>query len=295
MGLITQDQSSDVDMGASYILTSAIDWRTDRVNVMAYGPPGCGKTDFGARFPYPIIIDTGENGSLTVKKMLAEGRLERNIPVLQTTDFSLIMEIAAGGPLRLAEIFRGDTKWDGYEKTMQSIVFDTFTTLEGFCWTDILQKHNKGESSAGIPENNALRRRMTAFFRAAWNLPYNTVLLGHDDPGRLANAAMTKKDPGPMLTGRLTKQAPALTDFFIFQRKECSSTMGEADEYVSYTDTHINIGDYPARNKLRCATGPLAESIQKLLPTRIVDLDYSHLRKALDKLEELLEKREEKE
>lgn len=283
----------ETQQASNYILTSATDWRTDRVNVMVYGPPGCGKTDFGARFPYPIIVDTGENGSLTVKKMLAEGRLQQDIPVLQTTDFPLIMEIAAGGTYRLGEIFRGDAKWDGYEKSMKSIVFDTFTTLEGFCWTNILEKHGKGESDAGIPENNALRRRMTAFFRAAWNLPYNTVLLGHDDPGRAKNDMMTKKDPGPMLTGRLTKQAPALTDFFIFQQKEVNNEIGKADEYVSYTDKHINIGDYPARNKLRSATGPLAESIQELLPVRIVDLDYSHLRAALDKLEEMLEGRKE--
>lgn len=277
----------------NYILTSATDWRTDRVNTLLYGPPGCGKTDCAVRFPYPCLVDTCENGALTVKKMLAEGRLKQDIPVLCTQDFSLLFEIAAGGAYRLGEIFKGDAKWHGYEKVMKSVIFDTASTMEGWCWEDILEKNGKSDSTAGFPENNLLTRRMTKFFRAAWNLPLNTVLTSHSAPKRQKSAMMGEKEAGPMLTGKLVQQAPAAVDFFIYMREEVSSEIGKPDEFVSYTAKHIDIGDYPARNKLRSATGPLAESIQELLPVRIVDLDYSHLRAALDKLEELLEGRRE--
>jgi hypothetical protein len=270
MGIVV-DETPTPTPQSDITLTSGADWRTDRVNVMGYGPPGCGKTDFAVRFPKPVLIDS-ENGGLTVKKMLSEGRLKADVPIVKTTVFNRVMEIVTDPVYALAEIFRG-SKWEGYEKSMETLIVDTFTTLEGWCMDEILEK--TGKSDPDFPETNKLRRRMTAFFRKVWDLEYNTVLLGHDQPGRAetkdpktGRILMRKKDPGPLLTGQLAKQGPALTDIFLYLRRE--PKYGEPDTFMAYTSEHPE--GYPARIRID-------------LPDTIENPTYEILRDALNKLE----------
>ena len=54
MGIEIDDSSQSPEQKT--LLISAAEARVDRVNVMAYGPPGCGKTFFATTFPKPFFI-----------------------------------------------------------------------------------------------------------------------------------------------------------------------------------------------------------------------------------------------
>jgi hypothetical protein len=81
---------------------------------------------------------------------------------------------------------------------------------------------------------------------------------------------MSKKNPGPLLTGQLATQGPALTDFFIYMRQEHS--MGNDDTFVAYTEEHPD--GFPARTR-----------IKGFLDKKIENPTYEHFREALDKLD----------
>lgn len=269
--MITLDAPSSEQSNLQVL--SASEWRTDRVNAFLYGPMGSGKTDLGVRFPKPVLVDTGENGALTVKYMLATGRLHEDLPIIPSTDFDTIKNIVTDPKYILGGFFKG-SKWEGYENEMESIVVDTVTTMEGWCLEEVLEKAQKEDPD--LRETEIMKRKMRAFFRAAWNLPYNTVLLGHDSPGRAetrdgrGRVIMSKKNPGPLLTGQLATQGPALTDFFVYMRQEHS--MGNEDVFVAFTEEHPD--GFPARTR-----------VKGFLDKRIENPTYDHFREALDKLE----------
>lgn len=273
MSLIITEQSTEQK---TLSVNAASQWRTDRVNVIACGDYDTGKTDFAARFPNPVILDTGEQGQLTVRKMMAEGRLKQDIPIISTTVFSDALSVVSAPKARLGDLFRG-TKWEGYEKVMQTVVVDTVSTLEEWCTAEILEAKGWNDLSDGGAGGgwSALKRKMGAFFRAAWNLPLNTVLLSHagdsrpevrDKQGRLV---MKAKSAGPLLSGQLVKTAPALADFMLYFTKEYEMG-GEA--FVAYAGE--NPHGFPTKNRLR-----------GLLASRLVNPSYADLRAALDKLE----------
>ena len=252
-------------------LVSASSWRTDRVNVLVYGDPGAGKTDFAARFPNPVMIDTGENGQLTVKKMLAEGRLDHDIPIIRTHSFHEAMLIVQSPEAKLRTRFKG-TPFENYE--IKTVVIDNVTTLEEWCIEEVLKA--KGKTEMEVTEINRIKNRMTNFFRAAWVLDLNTVLIAHAYDGRQearnkqGSIIMSKKDKGPNLTGQLAKLAPAATDFFLYFTTEYQ--FGGGEEVVCYSTA--NEHGYPARTRLK-----------GILDAKIVNPSYEHLRAALDKLE----------
>lgn len=260
---------------ANMTLVSASDWRTDRVNALFYGGIGSGKTHIAVGFPKPVLIDTGENGALTVKKMLVEKELKNDLPVITTTNFITIMSIVGNPVGVLGGMFKG-SKWEGYENEMETLVFDTVSTMEGWCMSAILKDKGKSEGEDSIQEVNALKRRMLAFFRGAWNLKYNTVMLAHDMDARPEvrgnNGAvmMKEKKAGILLTGDLAVRGPALTDFFLHLVTE-PAIMGNPPRFVAHSEEH---NGFPARTKL-----------QGYLDAEIENLNYTHLREALDRVE----------
>ena len=169
-------------------LLDAASWRTDRVNVLVYGDPGTGKTDFAARFPKPVILDTGENGQLTVKKMLAEGRLDHNVPIICTKSFTHAFNFINAPKQRLKSFFAG-TKWERYD--FQTLVLDNVSVAEEWCIAEVLA--TKGKSEMEFTELNTVKRRMTSLFRAAWNLDLNTVLIAHRYDGRAESKIMKER------------------------------------------------------------------------------------------------------
>jgi hypothetical protein len=277
------DSSPEREAAQRACVTDAESWRTDRVNILCYGPYDGGKTHFAAGFPKPVLVDVGENGALTVKKMIAKGELSENFPIVQTKDVSLVMDIAKDARAALGELFR-ETPWEGYEGQMESVIFDTISTFEGFVWEDVLKRAGKTDEESGIQQLEARARRMSTFFRAAWNLPYNVVMLSHEDPGReetrdgRGKVIMKKKDPGPLLTGKIARQCPALVDIMLFLRKE--PTVG-GHEVVGYTS---EVDGWPTKVRLR-----------GFLEDRIVNPSYAVLREALDKVEQYFEEKKENE
>lgn len=262
MGIIEEDQSG----GQKELeLLDAASWRTDRVNVLVYGDPGTGKTDFAARFPRPVILDTGENGQLTVKKMLAEGRLKQNVPIIRTKSFTHAFNLLNSPKDRLKQEFEG-TKWADYD--FQTLVLDNVSVVEEWCVEEVLAV--KGKTDMDGPEINAVKRRMTALFRAAWNLDLNTVLIAHRYDGREATQMYKKKDKGPQLLGGLSKTGPAATDFFLYFTTEYN--FGSGEEFIAYTTT--NDTGYPARTRIR-----------GILDDKLSNPSYEQLREALDKVD----------
>lgn len=257
------------------VITSADEWRTDRVNVMVYGPPGSGKTDFAARFPTPLLIDTGENGALTLRKMRKEGRLAKNIPIVRTTSFKHAYNIVNAPKERCAEMFP-ETHPEFPNFQPETIIVDNVSVLEEWCMEEVCA--DKGKTEADGPEINRHKSRMKTFFRAAWNLSMNTVLIASEYDGRDASAMYKAKPKGPQLLGDLAKSCPAATDFYLYFTTEYEYDVG--DIFVAYTGA--NQTEYPARTRLK-----------GFIPDKLTNPSYDDLRYALDKLEAGLKEGEE--
>jgi len=275
LSLVIEDPSSEQ---AGLEVISASLWRTDRVNVIVCGEYDTGKTDFAARFPKPVLLDTGENGAITVRKMLREGRLTADIPIVKTSSFADALAVVAAPKARLGQAFKG-TPWEGYELEMQTLAVDTISTLEEWCTAELLEARGWTDLSDGGGGGGwtTLKRKMGAFLRAAWNLPLNTVLLAHAGDARpevrdrQGKIIMKAKAAGPLLSGTLVKTAPALADFMLYFTKEFE--FGQGESFVAYSGE--NPHGFPTKNRLR-----------GLLDVRLVNPGYEHLRAALDKLEE---------
>ncbi len=240
------------------LLISAAEARVDRVNVMAYGPPGCGKTYFATTFPKPFFIDT-ENGLITARARIKKGEID-DFPGIQTSDFTTVLEIISAPAYRIPELFKG-TKWEGY--VPETLVIDTISTLEGYIFDEIMESAGK----IAQPQWNNLKRKMMALARKSWDCDLNTVMLAHDQSGRTGSAEMGPKDPGPLLTGTLVKQFPAQIDILL--RMEQLTQPGGVREFVAHS---VNTDGMPAR----------AQGVE--LDHLMENPSYATIRAALDKL-----------
>ena len=256
MGIEIEDNQSPEQ---SALLVSASEARTDRVNVMAYGPPGSGKTYFATTFPKPFFIDT-ENGLLTARARIKAGEID-DFPAIQTSDYQTVLEIIASPEYRIPQLLKG-SKWEGY--IPETLVIDTVSTLEGHIFDDITESAGK----VAQPQWNQLKRKMMALARKSWDCDLNTVMLAHDQGGRTWSAEMpSSKEPGPLLTGTLVKQFPAQIDIFL--RMEQQNQPGGIKEYFAHTAHNDGM---PAR----------VQGIK--LPALIENISYATIREALDKI-----------
>ncbi len=230
----------------------------DRVNVMAYGPPGSGKTYFATTFPKPFFVDT-ENGLITARARITKGEID-DFPAIQTSDFTTVLEILAAPEYRLPALFKG-TKWEGY--VPETLVIDTISTLEGHIFDGIMESAGK----IAQPQWNNLKRKMMALARKSWDCDLNTVMLAHDQAGREGGKEMGPKDPGPLLTGTLVKQFPAQIDILL--RFEQLMQPGGVKEYVAHS---VTADGMPAR----------AQGVE--LDDLMNNPSYATIRAALDKL-----------
>ncbi len=254
-GMELEDQQSPEQ---KTLLVSASEARTDRVNVMAYGPPGCGKTFFATTFPKPLFIDT-ENGLITARARITKGEID-DFPGVQTSDYTTVLEIISSPEYRIPELFK-DSKWEGY--VPETLVIDTISTLEGHIFDDIMASAGK----IAQPQWNQLKRKMMALARMSWSSDLNVVMLAHDQSGRVGSTDMGPKDPGPLLTGTLVKQFPAQIDIFL--RMEQLTQPGGIKEFVAHT---VNCDGMPARTQ------------GVSLPALIENVSYATIREALDKI-----------
>lgn len=245
---------------------SAAAWRTDRVNVFAYGRPGAGKTHFAATFPDPVFIDL-ENGILTVGAVRMRLGLP-DCPVVQPATWRQVIAILQNPEGVLRDAFRG-TEWQDYP--FKTIVVDTVSTLEDLVLREILRETN--DEIPDLQHYRPLAQRMRPIFSAAWRLPYNTVLLAHDHEGGIdmrKRGARPPSPPGPLLTGSTRKQGPGVADFFLLLRDE---PVGPNVKYVAYRSS---FQDYPAR----------VRGVEPYLDYRIENPSFAILRAALDRLVE---------
>ncbi len=257
MGIEIDDSGQSPEQ--QQLLVSAAEARVDRVNVMAYGPPGSGKTYFATTFPKPFFIDT-ENGLLTARARITKGEID-DFPAIQTSDFITVLEILSAPEYRIPALFKG-TKWEEY--VPETLVIDTISTLEGHIFDDIMESAGK----VAQPQWNQLKRKMMALARKSWDCDLNTVMLAHDQTGRKPSVEMpSSKDPGPLLTGTLVKQFPAQIDIML--RFEQLMQPGGVKEYVAHSVTSDGM---PAR----------AQGVE--LDDLMENPSYATIREALDKL-----------
>jgi len=254
-------QFTEASQEQSTLLVSAAEARVDRVNVMAYGPPGSGKTYFATTFPKPFVIDT-ENGLITARARITAGEIE-DFPAIQTSDFQTVLEIIASPKYRIPQLFKG-SKWEGY--IPETLVIDTISTLEGHIFDEIMAASGKADTTQ--PIWNQLKRKMMALARKSWDCDLNTVILAHDQQGRKPSDAMpTSKEPGPLLTGTLVKQFPAQIDILL--RFEQLMQLGGVKEYIAHS---VTVDGMPAR-----AQGVKLDDLME-------NPSYATIREALDKL-----------
>lgn len=266
MGLVIAQQNSPAQQWL--VAQSAKHWRTDRVNVFAYGPPGAGKTRLAGTFPRPIFLDS-EDGGLTTSAVIADLKLPYDVPVIRMTSINQLIEVARD-PEILRRAMTGP--FEGYD--FQSIAVDTISTFEGWALQEILD--NAGKDIPDFPEYKLLANVMRPIFSRLGHTKYNTIFLAHDYDGGIEIVLKSGKTkppapPGPLLTGALRKQGAGLADFFIYLRRQTSR--GLEPKWRGYWYDHPD--GYPAR----------VRAIEPYLPKEgyVENPTYQTFREALDK------------
>jgi|MudIll2142460700_1097286.scaffolds.fasta_scaffold00005_50 hypothetical protein len=173
-----------------------------RLKMLVYGDSGVGKTVFASGFPKPFVI-ASEEGLLSVAG--------------QDVDYVSITSWA-----QLEEIYLHLLKTES-KKTYQSVVVDSFTTLQQLALAYVLEQNGRQ-----FPEQRdwgMLLELMRRFMRQMADLPYHIVFicLSGTEKDDLTGIVREK----PSIVGRMAAEAPAYVDVVMHLTVEMNRKGGE--------------------------------------------------------------------
>ena len=164
------------------------------VNVLIYGQPGAGKTEFAASAPKPKYYDW--EGSTTTLQHKAEFV---DIPVVHCPN-----------PLELFESIRKDVRDDSVE----TIVIDSFTTAVDTYLIDQMEAaKRKDEFTRFDSDYGPVTNLFTKLFTRLRSAKINVVLIGHERFDRSNDREQTITKVYPYVTPALRSSVTRLVDF----------------------------------------------------------------------------------
>jgi hypothetical protein len=242
---------------------SAVENLTSKLNSLVYSKPGGGKTTFALQHPWPVIVDPGEQGYMTV---LESGQ---DVPVLQVESQDDVEEIVYY-PDDIMAIFKEKVpKFKDYPYA--SFIFENCNFVqETFLGegsktdpetkkvirpaTGIMRLPHTREASGtpGMKDFNVLQRATKGFFKGVRNMPYHTVMTVHaglneteESPKGIDVPASEKDFAGfPDFYGQMKYKGGGLADFYFYLKRV---KRGGKLQYFAYTEPD---GKFEGRSKI---------------------------------------------
>lgn len=137
-----------------------------RKKVWIYGAPFSGKTTLADQFPHPIMLNTDGNlNSFTSPYIEIKDTFEGRIKVLAWDNFKqAICELQKGG--------------HSYQTVVVDLIEDTYEHCRRYCYDKLGIEH---ESDNSFKAWDYVRNEFLTTIKALMTLPYNIVLISHED------------------------------------------------------------------------------------------------------------------
>lgn len=230
---------------------TAVEHLGKRCNTLAYSRPGAGKTTFGLQHPYPVIVDPGEQGYMTV----LEGHPD--VPVLEIESIDDIEEVVFDTDDVMTEWKKHHVEWVDYP--FQSFIFENLNLVQ----ETILGKPSKvnpdtkevirpAEGIMKLPNSrdnrwtpcpmdfNVLSRKTTEVLKGIRNMPYHTLMTVHagiftdeeSKKGIDVKESEKTKAGFPNMYGQFKWTGGGLADFYMYLERK---VVGNKLQFIAHT------------------------------------------------------------
>lgn len=198
----------------SPLLFAAAPPAPDTVNLLAYGPPGSGKTTFAATAPGPVLVVNAEGpGALSYARKTAaergteihEVRLDPLVPVRNTL-------------LQVVQHLRS-----GADPVPRTVVVDTLGKVRDMLVDQIVEKGTRNS----LPQYGQVADILGKFVGVLRDLPVNVVLIAHED---VADGDQGDRIVRPLIGGQLTEKIPGEVDVVAY----CGAVRDDSAGTVRY-------------------------------------------------------------
>lgn len=210
-----------------------------KVNSLVYSRPGAGKTTFGLQHPFPVIVDPGEQGYLTI----VEGW--DDVPVLRINGEDDMEDIIFEPDNVMTEWKKHNPEFRDYP--YKSFIFENFNLIQ----EEVLGKASKVEpvtkkvireatgimklpntrdnrETPGMKDFNVLQRKTKDLFKGIRNMPYHTLMTVHagifdtDESPKGLNVPDTDRIKAgyPNMYGQLKWTGGGLADFYFYLERQ---------------------------------------------------------------------------
>ena len=187
------------DLGLTFVEAPPV---PEHVNVLAYGPPGAGKSTFAATSPGPILWVNAEGpGALAYARKTAA---QRGTEILE-------VRLDESQPVRdvLREVIRYVRSTPEGQPRPSTVVVDTIGKVRDLLIAQIV----KPGSSQSLRQFGQVADVVGRFVAALRDLPVNLVLIAHED---VADAEGGDRIVRPLIGGKLTEQIPGEVDIVTY-------------------------------------------------------------------------------
>ncbi|MCW3038130.1 MAG: DNA-binding protein [Solirubrobacterales bacterium] len=187
---------------------------TDTFNVLAYGPPGAGKSTFAATAPGPLLwVNAEGGGALAYARKTAaqrgtvihEVRLDAHVPVRNTL-LAVIKHLRSGA-----------------DPVVQTVVVDTLGKTRDMLVDQIVEKGTRNS----LPQYGQVADILGKFVLVLRDLPVNVILIAHED---VADGEQGDRIVRPLIGGALTEKIPGEVDVVTY----CGAVRDDAANTVRY-------------------------------------------------------------
>jgi hypothetical protein len=199
---------------ATPLMFASVPAAPDTFNVLAYGPPGAGKSTFAATAPGPILwVNAEGGGALSYARKIAaqrdtdihEVRLDPQVPVRNTL-LQVIKHIRSGE-----------------DPAPRTVVVDTLGKTRDMLVEQIVEKGTRNS----LPQYGQVADILGKFVGVLRDLPVNVVLIAHED---VADGDQGDRIVRPLIGGQLTEKIPGEVDVVTY----CGAVRDDSAGTVRY-------------------------------------------------------------
>lgn len=204
------------DLGLTFVHPTS---EVGHVNILAYGPPGVGKSTAAATAPGPILYANAEGpGALAFARKTAAERGTEIHEARLTADLDARLFLRS-----LIEHVRS-----GADPVCQTLVVDTVGRLREHLIRQLVQQGSKNS----LQQYGEVSRVLAEFVRLARDLPINLVLLAHEDFADQDGDRVVR----PLIGGNQTELIPGEMDIvsYLFTRDLDDDTVSHEAMFVEY-------------------------------------------------------------